>query len=105
MLRTVSDAPPQTTHTHTWLCGVYAENKLSNLLYDYGNRLLLCNSKLVNVCYVDAEFRGPVSHVKPQSHAGSAADPAGPSDRGCRGPWTDSSVSKDTVATLRTSDS
>lgn len=90
----------------------YVENKLSNLLcgtqlqwVDYGNRLLLCNSKLVNFCYVDAEFRGTVGHVKPQSHAGSAADPAGPSDLGCRGPWTDSNVSKDTVATLCTSDS
>lgn len=90
----------------------YAENKLSNLLchtqlqwVDYENRLLLCNSKLVNVCNVDAELRGTVSHIKPQSHAGSAADPAGPSDPGCWGPWTDSSVSKDTVATLCTTDS
>lgn len=90
----------------------YAENKLSNLLcgtqlqwVDYGNRLLLCDSKLVNVWYVDAEFWGTVSHVKPQSHTGSAADTAGSSDPGCRGPWTDCSVSKDKVATLRTLDS
>lgn len=52
---------------------------------------------MVNDKYVDAESRGAVSHVEPQSHGGSAADPTGPTHSGCRGPCTDTHVSINTV--------
>lgn len=46
--------------------------------------------------YVDAESRAAVSHVEPQSHGGSATDPTGPADSGCRGSCTDTHVSINT---------
>lgn len=51
---------------------------------------------MVNNKYVDAGSRAAVSHVKPQSHGGSATDPAGLTDSGCRGSCTDTHVSINT---------
>lgn len=51
---------------------------------------------MVNDEYEDAESRAAVSHVEPQSHGGSATDPTGPADSGCRGSCTDTHVSINT---------
>lgn len=51
---------------------------------------------MVNDKSADAESRGAVSHVEPQSQWGSAADSTGPADSGCRGPCPDTHVSINT---------
>lgn len=48
------------------------------------------------ILYVDAKPGAAVSHAEPQSHGGSATDPTGPADSGCRGSCTDTDVSINT---------
>lgn len=69
----------------TFLTGIILIFNLLNFKSNFPNTY---NDK-----HADAESRAAVSHVEPQSSGGSAADPTGSTDSGCRSSWTDTRVS------------